>query len=87
MKKQFEPVFSAYDLINVDRHNAFVRTLVSNAATRPFSIMCYPPEKGEREKGEKLKELSRLRYGRPVEDVEQEIIERSKLGAVTIPQP
>ena len=87
MKKQFEPVFSAYDLINVDRHNAFVRTLVSNAATRPFSIMCYPPEKGEREKGEKLKELSRLRYGRPVEDVEQEIIERSKLGAVTITQP
>lgn len=85
MAKQFEPVFNEYDLINVDKYNAFVRTLVNNAATRPFNIETIPPQSGNPETTSQIKEYSRLTYGRPRQEVEEEIIRRSKLGTAVNP--
>ncbi len=80
LQKEFAPVFSAYDLVNVEQYTAYCKLLIHNTAAKPFSMMTYPPKAGNKELAEAIKELSRLKYGRPREIVEAEIMERSALG-------
>ena len=40
----------------------------------------YPPKSGNKEMAAAIKELSRLKYGRPRELVEAEIMDRAALG-------
>ena len=76
--KQFEPIFDTNDLINVGNFNAFVKLMLNNETSKPFNIATYPPEKGNAEIAEAIKELSRLKYGRDKIIVEREIEERYK---------
>lgn len=76
--KQFEPVFSQNDLVNIDNRNAYVKMLVHGATTKPFNIRTLPPEKGNEEYVDKIKELSALKYGHERETVEQEILSRMR---------
>ncbi len=85
LQKEFAPVFSAYDLINVEQYTAYVKLLIDNTAAKPFNMMTYPPQPGNKELAAAIKELSRLKYGRPREIVEAEILERSQLGSA-VPQ-
>lgn len=80
MAKEFSPVFNEYDLINVEKYNAYVKLLIDNQASRPFNMQTIPPQKGNEKLAEKIRELSRLKYGRDRMLVEQEIIGRTKLG-------
>lgn len=82
LQKEFAPVFSAYDLINVEQYTAYTKLLIDNTAAKPFNMMTYPPQPGNKELAEAIKELSRLKYGRPREIVEAEIMERSQLGSM-----
>lgn len=79
LEKQFAPVFGAADLINVDNYNAFARILVNNQTTPAFNIKTAPPTGVDRELAGYLKELSRLRFGRDREIVEEEILQRTQL--------
>ncbi len=79
--KQFEPVFGANDLINVDNFNAHVKLIINNQTSTPFNIATYPPEKGFPEVAQAIKELARLKYGRDKAVVEQEIATRYKTAA------
>lgn len=76
LEKQFAPVFSAKDLMNVDNFNCFTRLLVNNELTKPFNMKTNPPTGGNQEIANALKELSRLRYGRDANIVNREILER-----------
>lgn len=76
LAKQFEPVFSQNDLLNIDNFNAHAKILINGETARPFNIKTLPPEKGSEEFAEKIKELSRLKYGRDRQDVEDEILKR-----------
>jgi len=78
--KQYEPVFSQQDLINIDNFNAYLKLLIGGQTTRPFNILTYPPEKGDPKAAEMAKEFSRLKYGREKAVVEKEILERSKVA-------
>lgn len=80
LQKEFAPVFSAYDLVNVEQYTAYTKLLIDNTAAKPFNMMTYPPKPGNKELAEAIKELSRLKYGRPREIVEAEIMERAQLG-------
>jgi len=82
MSKQFEPVFSEYDMVNIDRYHAYVRLLIRNSVSRPFDIDTLPPTPGSLERAALLKQMSRLRYGRDRSVVEAEILERSRLGTI-----
>ncbi len=73
LEKQFTPVFTANDLMNVDNFNAFLKPLIRNKTERPFSIYIPNTEKGNPEVIETLKQLSYNRFGRPREEVEAEI--------------
>ena len=80
MAKQFKTVFSETDLINIDNFNAYIKILINGRISRPFNIETYPPEKGIPEIASLVKEFSRKMYGRPKEQVEKEILERSQVA-------
>jgi hypothetical protein len=76
LEKQFEPVFSANDLVNADNYQCFVRLLLNNESTKPFNLKTYPPTSGNREQVSLIKRYSGLRYGRDAQQVEREIASR-----------
>ena len=80
LQKEYAPVFGAYDLMNVEAYTAYVKLLIDNTAAKPFNMLTYGPKPGNKELAAAIKELSRLKYGRPREIVEAEIMERSDLG-------
>ncbi len=80
LEKQFAPIFSARDLVNVDNYRAFVRLLINNQSTKPFNLSVYPPTSGDEELAGYLRELSRLRFGRDADIVNREIMDRTRLA-------
>ena len=76
LETKFKPVFTSSDIIKLDNFNAYVSMLVSGQPTKPFNIKTLAPEKGELGMVDKIKELSYLKYGRPREEIEAEIMER-----------
>ena len=76
MEKQFIPVFKAADLLNVDNYNCYVKLLLRGQTVLPFSLKTYPPKKGLTDVVAVVKEISRTKFGRPREEIEQEIIEK-----------
>jgi hypothetical protein len=77
--KEFAPVFNEYDLINIDKGTAYIKLLVDNSATRPFSLKTIWPLLGVKQPGlaDQIRSLSRLKYGQNVRLVEAEISRRS----------
>ncbi len=82
LEKNFIPVFSKQDLVNVDNYQGFARILIDNILTKPFNITIYPPTFGDQEIANALKELSRLKFGRDKNIVNREIMERTKMKSV-----
>lgn len=79
MKNKFEPVFSPQDLMNIDNLNCYVNLLVNGQTTRPFNIAVETDKvfgTGSVEVAKAIKAISRLKYGRPREEVEREIREK-----------
>ncbi len=80
----YEPIFKEDDLINIERYNAYVKTIVSSEPVPPFSIDTTKNidelKKASNPKvGEMIKQLSRLKYGRAQAVVEAEIAHRARL--------
>jgi hypothetical protein len=82
LKKEFSPVFNEYDLMNIEKYTAYVKLLIDNSTSRPFSMKTPWPLAGEErdDMPGKLKHLSRMKYGEPREKVEAAILERSKIN-------
>lgn len=78
LEKQFEPVFTAKDLLNLDNRNAYIKMLSDGRPVRPFSLQTMPPLKGDEGIVSKLKELSYLTYGRDRAVIEEEIANKFK---------
>jgi hypothetical protein len=82
LEKQFEPVFDAHDLLNLDKYNAYAKLIIDGLATRAFNLKTYTPEPvsdDERKVGEAIRQLSRLKFGRDKRLVDYEIRIRSNL--------
>ena len=82
MAKEFAPVFNQYDLINIEKYTAYVKLLIDNTASRPFSMSAIWPLPGIKREDmpAKIKSLSRLKYGQDRNIIEAEIMRRA--GAV-----
>lgn len=81
LAKEFAPVFSEFDLVNVEGLTALTRLLIDNTASRPFNMRIqFAPRAGAKEKelANMIRELSRYKYGRKRELVEAEILERQR---------
>jgi hypothetical protein len=82
LQKEFAPTFDAYDLINVEKFTAYIKLLISNTASRPFTIRTPWPLAGQEnlELASNVRQLSRLKYGQDRSLVEAEISQRGKLN-------
>ena len=84
LQREYQPVFSESDLINVERFHAYMKTIVDNEPVPPFSVdMTKDIKKLKSQANVKISQaviqLSRLKYGRPRELVEAEISQRARL--------
>lgn len=80
LAKQFAPVFGEQDLINIDNYNLYLKLMINGVMSEGFNIKTYPPQRGDKELAQNIKELSMLKYGRDREVVEREILRRTNLG-------
>lgn len=79
LEKQFAPVFTANDLMNIDNHNAYLRLLVGGKPAKPFNIIVPPPQQGDLSQIENLKQYSYQKFGKPRAEIESLILQKFKM--------
>jgi len=84
LQHEFQPTFAETDFLNVERFSAYVRTNINNDPVPPFFVdMTKDLKKDQLKRNKKVAQaiiqLSRLKYGKPQELVEQEIAQRARL--------
>jgi hypothetical protein len=87
LESEFQPVFTSYDLMNVDKFHWNGKILIDNTPSRPFVLKSPPPVKGDPKVGDAIKQLARLKHGRDRSVVEQEILDRTQLPPSVAPAP
>ncbi|GAC1414060.1 MAG: hypothetical protein NVSMB66_6960 [Candidatus Doudnabacteria bacterium] len=81
MSKEFAPVFNEFDLVNIDRFNAYVKLMINGTASKPFNMATLPPHSGgSKANADAIRQLSRLKFGRPRDEVEAALLESSKVA-------
>ena len=61
--------------------------MINNKVSTPFKMNTLPPPKGRPEVIEPIKKISKLKYSRPKNIVEQEIAQRSFVEATPVVPP
>jgi len=84
LQHEYQPTFSETDLINVERFNVYVKTIVNNEPVPSFSMdltkdMSKIKTQRSKKMAEMVKQLSRLKYARDKAVIEAEIAQRAKL--------
>lgn len=84
LQHEFQPVFTESDLINIDRFNSYVKTIVDGEPVPPFSMDMTRDMSEEKRLenprvAELIRELSRLKYGLDFATVDYEIAQRARL--------
>jgi hypothetical protein len=87
LEKQFAPVFTAKDLMNIDNLNCYAKLLSAGRPVKPFNLFVPFPPRGESERVEKIKELSYLKYGKERSQVEMEIMKKYEKKEAPPPPP
>lgn len=80
--QQFAPVVDQYDVMNIEKYHAYIRLLIDNQNPPAFSLAPTSPQATNPARVKTLKELSRLKYGRPREIVEKGIFERTRITPI-----
>jgi hypothetical protein len=73
LQKQFEPVFKASDIMNIDNLNAYIKMLSHGKPTKPFNIRVDHMPRGNMDIVDSLKELSYLKYGKDKDVIRDEV--------------
>jgi hypothetical protein len=70
-------------LVNVERFNGFIKLMINGTASKPFNMATYAlpkPTDRQKEVAEAIRQLSRLKHGRPRAEVEAEIMEATMVA-------
>ena len=78
LESQFAPTFSASDIANIENYNAYLKILGNGTPLETINIKAGAPEERNEQIIETIKELSYKKYGRPREEVEDEVMARFK---------
>lgn len=75
LEKEFEPEFTAQDLVNLPNYNVYLKLMIDGVTSRPFSALTLPPIKVDKMLGvkESIIQMSRKLYTNPREEVESAI--------------
>lgn len=81
LAKEFAPVFTEFDLVNVEAFTFNMKLLIDGQASRPFNMAPLRVRNPKtRDLANLIKELSRQKFGRPRASVEAEIADKRSLG-------
>ncbi|MFH1430788.1 MAG: type IV secretion system DNA-binding domain-containing protein [Candidatus Uhrbacteria bacterium] len=78
--QQLAPVVSQFDVMNIEKYNAYIRLMIDNSAQRAFNFAARPPIQGDPNVASAITQMSRLKFGRDRMVVEQEVVDRSQLA-------
>jgi CxxC-x17-CxxC domain-containing protein len=73
MEPEFLPTFTQTDMVNLPNRNAYIRLMIDGITSKPFSMSTIPPSGIRYDNREKVLRVSRERFGRPREVVEEKI--------------
>ena len=73
LAKYFAPVFTAYDLMNLNNFNVYLKLMIEGQISRAFDFHTVRPPTPNRELAKELQKLSNQKYARLREDIEKEI--------------
>lgn len=84
LQHEFAPTFNELDLTNIEKYHVYIKTIVGNEPVPPFSMslmkdMDKVKERMNPQLADMIKQLSRLKYGRDRDDIEEEMKVRAKL--------
>lgn len=78
--KQMSPIFNEYDVVNIPKFTAYIKLLIDNANPSAFNFSIQPTSIGDTAVQKNIIELSRQKYGKPREVIENEIRHRVNLS-------
>jgi len=75
LEPEFMPTFTAEDILNLPKYETYLKLMIDGVASEPFSARGLPPLSNEEKTGnfEKVIAISRERYAKPREIVEEKI--------------
>jgi CxxC-x17-CxxC domain-containing protein len=73
MEKEFMPTFTQTDLVNLDKYRAYIKLMINGITSKPFSMQTLAPVAENFGKGDVVRRVSRERYGRKREIVEDKV--------------
>jgi hypothetical protein len=76
LEKQFAPIFTKVDLVNIPNYTLYLKLLIDGYVSDAFNIKTFKPNQPDFEKAKKIAELSMLKYGRPLKEIEEEIAQK-----------
>lgn len=76
LQKRVEPVFTVSDIIKLDNRNAYMAMIMGGQPAKPFSMKTDNWPQGNNSIVDPIKELSYMKFGRPRDEVEGEIMEK-----------
>ncbi|MCK9578679.1 hypothetical protein M0R01_04310 [bacterium] len=76
VEKQFQPTFSARDLINIGNRNFYTKLMIDGEISKPFNVMTIAPSPTDNMRAADIKQYYFLVYGRDRFFAEKDIKER-----------
>ncbi|MBU1446383.1 type IV secretion system DNA-binding domain-containing protein [Patescibacteria group bacterium] len=77
MAKEYAPVLTESDVLGIANYKAYIKLNINNSTSRPFSLETVYDTTGQSNKiAEIVKQYSRMKYGRKLEFVNQEVAAR-----------
>lgn len=73
LEKEFSPVFLQTDLVNLNKYSAYIKLMINGISSKPFSMQTVAPTMEHFGKADIVRRVSRERYGRKREIIEDKI--------------
>lgn len=80
LAKEFEPIFTENDLVNLSKYNVYMKLMINGVASKAFSAQTIPPNWKVEGNVEKIIKVSRERYAKKRGVVEEKIARWSGVG-------
>ncbi|HOX60811.1 MAG TPA: type IV secretion system DNA-binding domain-containing protein [Candidatus Magasanikbacteria bacterium] len=74
LEKEFTPTFLATDIVNLNKYQVMLKLMIDGVASQPFGALTMPPIGKPTGSAEKVIRVSRERYGRPRDVIEEKIM-------------
>ncbi len=82
LAKEYEPIFTEQDIINLPKFQIYLKLMINGVASKPFSAATLPPIGSPTGNADKVIKVSRERYGRPSQEIDEMILKWSGMADI-----